>query len=162
MKHAISLFLALIMLCTLFGCGKEPTYQEPLSFYYRSTDLSYDAACVSVVSETREGAGLNTTEDILALYFNGPESTSLSNPFPAGLRLVSCNLEEKTLYLTVSKELASLTGMDLTLACSCITLTCLSIVGAEEVCIQAEGAKLGGQTTITMDRDSILLLDTSD
>lgn len=159
MKKLTALILLFMLLTGLIGCDRSPEFEQPLNFYYQNIDLSYDETCTAVLPETREGAQLHSTQEILNLYFAGPVSDSLATPFPAGLRLVSCQLDGKNLYLTVSDELAALSGMELTMACCCITLTCLSITDAENVTIQAESAMLGNQETITMNKDALLMLD---
>lgn len=162
MRKLAALILLSLMLFNLAGCGKEQQYKQPISFYYKTANLSYDAVCSTITPEIREGADLQSTQDILNLYFAGPNSDSMVSPFPADLTLISCQLDEDTLYLIVSDELAALSGIDLTLACCCMTLTCLSVTDADTVCIQAETALLGGQKSITMDTDAFLLLDSSD
>ena len=49
--------------------------------------------------------------------------------------------------------------MDLTLACACITLTCLELPGVESVSISAQGSQLAGQQALTMSREDLLLED---
>ena len=156
-----ALLLALIILSSFTGCGRSEQYEVPLSFYYLSAQLDYGADSAAIKPQLREGKGLVSTETILQLYFAGPQGENFNTPFPAGLRLVSTAQEADTLYLTVSDELSQLSGLDLTLACCCITLTCLDITDVESVCIQAETATLGGEKTITMNRDCLLLLDHS-
>ena len=156
-----ALLLALIILSSFTGCGRSEQYEVPLSFYYLSAQLDYGADSAAIKPQLREGKGFSSPETILQLYFAGPLGEDFKTPFPAGLRLVSTAQEADTLYLTVSDELSQLSGLDLTLACCCITLTCLDITDVESVCIQAETATLGGEKTITMNRDCLLLLDHS-
>lgn len=49
------------------------------------------------------------------------------------------------LQLQMTQELANLSGADLTVACACITLTCLEFPGVEAVSIRAVGSKLDGK-----------------
>lgn len=157
----VVLLLTVIVLIGCGGCRRTEQFEVPLSFYYLSTQLNYGADCAVITPQIREGKGFSSPEAILQLYFAGPLGEDFKTPFPAGLHLVATGQEADTLYLTVSDELSQLSGLDLTLACCCITLTCLEITDAETVCIQAETATLGGEKTITMNRDCLLLLDQS-
>ena len=157
----LAITLILCILLSFSGCQKEPEYEKPICFYYPMQSPSYDAASSIISAQTREGAGLNVLDDILYLYFQGPEDPALENPFPAGLRLISVRQENNTLYLTVSDEMAELNGLALTIACTCLTITCLDLVDVEYICIQAENSTLSGEKTIIMNRDCLLLLDDS-
>lgn len=162
MKHFLALMLVLVCLLSLCGCKqKEPAYQLPLSFYYPVAEMAYDPSGSAIAAQVREGKDLANLEAMLKLYLNGPTDPAYANPFPQGLRLVELDMIEDTLYLTVSDELATLSGMRLTLACCCITMTCLDLTAATHVSIQAESALLGGNKTILMNRDCLLLLDQS-
>ena len=68
-------------------------------------------------------------------------------------------MDQNTLYVTVSKELAQLSGLELTLACSCLSMTCMELTGAENIVISAENSLLDGQKSITMNKDTLLLID---
>lgn len=161
MKKQIALFLIFVLLLPISGCKNETVYQKPVTFYYQATELSYDAACTVVESETREGASYGTTEEVLAALLAGPSNPGLKNPFPENTQVLSLVQERDTLYLTFSDELALLSGFQLVLACCCITLTCLDITDATQVCITVENGLLNGEKTITMNRDCLILIDSS-
>lgn len=158
MRKTIAFLICLLLLC---GCEKTQELQTPVTFYYPSNEVSYDIGCSFIEQEIREGAQMGSAENIMHVYLAGPENDQLCSPFPAGLQLLGMRKDGQTVYLTFNQTLASLSNLDLTLACSCITLTCLDLTGAQQVCIDAENSLLAGQKSIKMDRSSLLLTDFS-
>lgn len=154
----------LVLLCVLLllsGCSQAAPYEKPVEFYYCADSYSYETGTAAIVSETREGADMHSLEETLRAYLAGPESEELVSPFPAGLKLVAVRQEGNTVFATFSKELAQLTNLSLSMACGCITMTCLGLTDAEQVTIEVEDSLLNGQKSITMDRNSLLLTDRS-
>ena len=147
------------LLILLSGCSQNPEYEKPVHFYYRVSTDRFDSNSKSILSETREGSQWNTLEDIMRAYLAGPVEETMVSPFPPNLRLVHIGQDGTTVFVTLSDEFATLTNLDLTIACGCITLTCLDLTGAQQVTIESENALLGGQKSITMDRNSLLLTD---
>lgn len=161
MRKWIAFILAAALCLGLWGCSKQSQYESPVQFYYCAQELSYTVGSAAIRHETREGAGMGSLEQVLGIYLAGPESEGLRSPFPAGVKLVEVRQEADTLYVTLSAGLARLSGLELVIACGCITMTCLSLTDAETVSIQAENALLNNQQAIVMDADSLLLLDDS-
>lgn len=160
MKKILAFFLACLMAASLFGCRKtEPEAQGP-AFYYCAADITYGMDSQAIQSEQRADAEGRNLEETLTLYLAGPASDTLRSPFPAGLQVVEVHSDASSLYITLNDVMATLSGLELTVACSCLCLTGLGLSGAEKVVISAQDALLDGQRSITMDADSLLLLDT--
>lgn len=98
---------------------------------------------------------------VLTEYLKGPISQKLTAPFQRSVSIVSAERSGSQLQLQMTQELANLSGADLTVACACITLTCLEFPGVEAVSIRAVGSKLDGKTEILLNRNSLLLEDSS-
>ena len=160
MKRFVILLLLAVNIFYLSGCQKEAPTPQGSAFYYCATDISFGMDNTTILAEYRQSPAQDTLQQMLTKYFAGPSSADLRSPFPVGLKLVAVEQDGQTVYITVSDALASLSGLDLTLACACITLTCLDFTGADQVMIYAQDALLDGQKTITMDRKTLLLLDT--
>ena len=159
MKKYIIWILCISLLFPLLGCQKQPDLAKLVTFYYQALNNSYEAESAAIQSETREGKDLTDLQQIFTSYLQGPASDALTSPFPAGLRLISYEWHLNNLYLTFSDQLGDLNGLDLTIACCCIALTCLEVTEANKVCISAEHALLGGEKTIILSPEEILLLD---
>ena len=159
MKKIISVFLCILALFCMTGCKKTESYVQPVTFYYFHNDFSYDAHASAIQGEIREGAEMDSLEQTLTLYLQGPESEALSSPFPTGMVLISAVQEADTLLLTFTRQLGNLSGLDLTIACCCIARTCLELTDAVNITIQAQDALIGGERSLTFHADNILLLD---
>lgn len=160
MKRSFCCLLCCACLLLCIGCGKNSADSETgTAFFYPQAQLSYQPGSAAIGSELRSLENHGTWAQVLNIYFAGPQSEHLSSPFPAGLETRKTTIENGTLYITVSAHLAQLTGLELTMACSCLTLTCLELTGADTVVISAEDSLLDGQKTITMDKNTLLLLD---
>ena len=160
MKHILRIFIVVCITLGLTACAQAPSAAPSVVFYYCAATPSYDTIATVTATESRANIPVDASlEDILRIYIMGPEAEDLRSPFPAGLQLIRAYQEEGTVFVTLSEEMADLTNLDLTIACGCITLTCLELTDAQHVTIEAENALLGGQKSITMDQNSLLLKD---
>lgn len=170
MRRILTLLWAVsvLLFCGCVDQQKEPDLQQPFRFYYRIND-GQDATGEASMNnrlkepmdyELREITGHETDYRwVLEQYFLGPESEDLVAPFQKSTKLISVKLIDAQLRLMVSDDISELSGIDLTLACACITRTCMGFDGVESVSISAEGATLAGKTSIVMHADNMLLED---
>lgn len=165
MKRILTLTLFAAMLLCLFGCAAkidEPA--EPVRFFYpRPTDsISFVQADGAITHETRESAGhVGDHAYLLNLYLLGPSGEGLRNPFPSGTKLMFFEVRNGIAEVVLSEPFARLSGMDLTAACACLSLTVRELTGAQTVSIGVAGQQLDGQARITMRLEDILRNDTS-
>lgn len=161
MKKWISLLLiGAVLLC---GCTqRKPELQKPVNFYYLPAEYTFGVTDCILLSEQREGSGMDDLTELLALYLKGPVDPNLRSLFPAGTKLLELEQTDGTLYLTLSDSFASLQGHKLTLGCAAITKTCLELTDCTNVQIRAESATLDGQKFIEMNASSLLLLDNAE
>lgn len=161
MKRWLPLFLILALCFAIVGCAeKAPQIQAPVTFYYRQNELSFGDASSVVASEERESLGHEG--DVIYLlnqYLQGPVSENLDRTFPSGTKLISFSMEQEKAFMLVSRHLSGLSGIDLTIACACITRTTMELTGAKTVEIRADGSLLNDMESIIMDESCLLLLD---
>ena len=157
MKQSIAILLTLLLLSAC--SAPAPDNQQQLQFYYCTVDSGFDADSSAIRAESRECNSLTNVEEILTVYLAGPQSADLCSPFPAALHLVSVTTDAPAVSITLSRELSDLTKLDLTMACACIAMTVMALTGTETVHISAEDALLNGQQTITMNAETLQLLD---
>lgn len=156
MKKIICLLLCAALL--LPGCAVSDSAPS-LQFYYRRTETAFGSEDGVVAPEPRELE--ESLESILEHYFQGPESRDLETPFPRNTRPVGHRMANSTLILTLSQEFAALTGVDLAIACACISRTFLQLDSVSQVRIQAENALLDGEQAIVMTEENLHLADDS-
>lgn len=163
MKRTICLILSAVLLFGLCACSQDrDNFQQPVIFYYTHPEelISFNSEEGVVSSEMREGKNYtNDLQGLLDLYLCGPVSDELRSPFPAGVNVQTMVPEGNTLQITLSPEFAKLTGLDLTIACACLSMTVLELTEYEAVRIDAADALLDESNSITMTWDSLLRLD---
>lgn len=153
MKRVICLILLFSLIlsgCSLFG----ERIKEPVTFYYVRAEYPYNTTDSILSYEEREASGHR--EDLsylLALYLIGPTGDDLISPIPKGTRIYSVEYEEDAVFLNLSDTAATLTDSGFSIACACLSLTCIGLTGAENVTITS------GDRTVTMSADTLMLYD---
>ncbi len=147
--------LLLLSACALLEGGEESPPEGAYKVYYAVTG---EQSTVQVVDwEYRIPSGEDPPSALAELVLSQPEKAGLASPAPSGTRLLSCQQEEGQLRLDLSEQYGGLSGVDLTVANSCLTLTLCQLEGVEEVYITVEGEPLPYQTMRTMGKDDVLL-----
>lgn len=145
----------LLSACTLADGGVETQPQGAYRVYYAVTG---EQSTVQAVDwEYRVPTGEDTAAELAELVLSQPETTGLASPAPSGTRLLSCQQEEGQLRLDLSEQYGGLSGVELTVANACLTLTLCQLEGVEEVYVTVEGEPLPYQTLRTMGADDVLL-----
>lgn len=163
MKRVIAIILLLVCVLSFFGCqDRYSEVQVPVTVYYKRAQMDYGTPDGVITTAVLESAGHET--DIVFLlqqYLCGPESSELSPTFPAQTRLISYHLEGLTAKIVLSDQLAQLTGIELSIACACLSKTIMSLTGCQEVIISAEHEQLDNNHYITVSSNSYLFQDLS-
>lgn len=149
-------FCLLLMLCILLsGCGiLGERIKEPVTFYYLKSEYQYFTQDGVIASEEREASGHR--EDLsylLALYLMGPAEEELISPVPRGTRIFSAEETAQGVVLQLSDTAATMSETEFSLACACLSLTCLDLTNANQVTINS------GERTVTMSRETLTLYD---
>lgn len=160
MKKILCLILAAMILC---GCSRNQSEIEtPITFYYTNAEITYNSPAAVISPEVRDGANYkDNLIGLLDLYFAGPLSEDLRSPFPANTITMNLYRDDEAINIEVSKEFASLKGLNLTIACSCLTSTIVELTNCDVVNIYVADTLLDGNYIITMRADDLLLLDES-
>ena len=131
--------LALILALCLTACGTAVKGEkEEYQLYFLSREDS-GGALVPVPYQEREEP---TPRQLLTALLAGPEDQETAAPFPAGVFLRSCRLEEGVLYVDLSEDYGGLSDVRLTLADYAITMTLCQLEQVDGVCITAAGQPL--------------------
>ena len=155
MKRMFALIVLATLLCGCASAEKDDTF----CFYYPRVTYTQNATDSVIATENREIIELSSIADILNAYMKGSVNPLLRNPFPAGLEILSVYVMEDSIYLTVSDDLAELTGLDLVLACTCLGQTAAEMTDTQVAQISCENAKLDGVKYFTVSSDTISYLD---
>lgn len=163
MKRLLSVVFVLLVGCSLFACSTYGTgIKDPVTFYYPRSIVTYGQEDSIIASEFREASGhANDPDYLISLYLRGPMDDGLISPFPPGSNLIEFKQEDGVIFLTLSNAFANQSGLDLSVACACLSKTCFELCDADQVEIRAESIPLGTAQAIVMTRDSLLLHDNS-
>lgn len=155
MKRYFALFLALSLL--LSGCGFFTEHiKEPVTFYYLRSEFQYFSQDAVFASEEREASGhRDDLSYLMALYLMGPAEEELLSPIPRGTRIYKTEETASGITLYLSDTAATMDDMEYSLACTCLSLTCLDLTDAAFVTITS------GNRSITMNRNTLTLFDGS-
>lgn len=149
----------LILAISLFfsGCGFFTEHiKEPVTFYYLKSEIQYFSNEPVIASEEREASGhRHDLSYLMALYLMGPTEEELVSPIPRGTRIFKALQTEEGISLHISDTAATMDDISFSLACTCLSLTCLELTDAPAVTITS------GERVITMSRETLTLYDGS-
>jgi germination protein M len=159
MKRLLCALLAILSAVSLVSCGAAGGGKTEYRIYYK-TDLSASAGGDAVGSEPAELDGGGTEElasEILDRLLAGPSDASLVTPFPKGTKLNSLKVSARHAAVDLSGQYGGLSGVDLTIADCCITLslTQLSSIGSVEITVDGEPIPYRDKQRF-MERDALL------
>ena len=118
------------------------------TLYYMVSDLEGAAGGDAVGSETvqmEELADFPPTEaaqKLLEALLAGPQSENLKSPFPAGTQLLSLSLKDQRATADLSYPYSTLSGVSLTIADYCVTLTLTQLSAISTVSVTVRGQEL--------------------
>lgn len=160
MRKFCCLVCCILTLQLFAACSRSnDEIQQPVDFYYINKEISYNTQDGVIGSEIREGSQLYTLEDFLRVYLKGPVSSNLQSLMPDGVSLLSCTVENETVYIHLSSQFSALSGIKLTTVCSAILLTVHDYTGVQTICVSAENAKLDYKDVFQLSMDEIVLMD---
>jgi len=161
LKRLLPVLLAVLLLC---ACAPQKLQNpvNPIRFYYCQAQAQYGGDTGALASEQVDlGDPEISLADVMALYFAGPVSKELVSPFPAGISCKSVEMDGSTATLLLSDDYSALTGVRLTLASACLTLTLSQIDFIKDVQIRTEAGTLSEQGNEDFTVGDFLLKDDS-
>ena len=152
MKRLVCAALAATLLFITFGCRQQ--MKESVTFYYLNS--AYQETMDSpIVGEEREVAGhRDDLKYLLSFYLMGPISKDLASPLPRSTLLYTVSQEGTGLTIAITNTSALLSDSEFSLACACLSMTCMGLANVENVTI------VSGSRSLTISRDNLLLNDT--
>lgn len=163
MKRILGFLLVLCCFASILGCtATKRTPDDSVSVFYKKEKITYGTSD-GVIAETYMHAAGHEKEYAFLLnqYLKANPTEGFVSTFPRGVTMLGFRLEGLTAKVVLSDQIAELSGMDLTIALTCLTQTVMSMTGCQEVIISASTKQLDGQNFVTLNRDSYLLVDSS-
>ena len=162
MKRMIALVLSVLLLFGCVGCGQGASrdLKDPVTFYYLADpelDSSFDS---SFVTEIHEGSSYSQDRiSLLNFYFRGPYAEGAVSPFPKQLRVITIDQPGKAVQILLNDEITTLTGLDLTLACACLSQTVFDLYDCRAVEIRSESGQIDGKEFIRIEAENMIFRD---
>ena len=165
MKRFVSIILAALLLISLCGCGTntQDKFNDPVNFYFlrdKTETVKHSDETSVLVPLIREGDGIRSNLLLLLnRYLSDPGAEGFRSPFPRGTSVISVRNDENLVEITLTDSIAEYSGLDLTLACACLSYTIMELTGTQGVRICAENKTLDGHSSITMDQAHLVMID---
>lgn len=152
MKRICCVLLSLFLLLTGL-CACEFEKEDGLSLWFVTEG---DNGSLSLAKEAYNGQV--TVPDMMKALLNGPRGIgALISPIPNGVQLLDWKLVGKMALIDLSRPYHELTGLGLTLADYCITLTLTQLEGVDSVSITVEGAPLRQRSKQSFRKEDVVL-----
>jgi len=159
MNRIVCILLIILFIC-MCGCTRHDVEMiQPVNFYYCNDPITFNGINDVIAPEVRESANYDDIIRLINLYLDGPITDGYSSPFPPSVTVRSLKENNKTLNITLSSEFANLTGIELTLACTCLSATLFELTDAKSIAISADGVLLDESETVIVIRDTMVFSD---
>lgn len=155
MKRWCILCLAAVLLLTgLSACGSGTAEtSDAFQLWYLAVDQDG--------SPSLEGefySGEESVSAVMQALLSGPSAGSgLHSAVPNGTQMLNWNRTGSLIWVDLSREYGELTGVDLTLADYCITLTLTQLKGVDSVRITVDNEELSERNKQVFRRDDVVL-----
>ena len=150
-RNALLFLLPLLILCACAARSSSQTASP--HFLYFASALDHGPALDWEPFPKSDP----TPEELIQALLNGPSSESLRSPFPSGLSLRSCHLEDGLLTIDFSEQYGGLSAISLTLADYSLVLTLCQLDEVDSLSITVSGRPLPYRSHHTLSYQEALL-----
>lgn len=160
MSRFVCILLIITLLCCTCGCSSpKEEIQKPVNFYYCNNPITFHGTNDVIAPEVRESVNYNDMVKLIDHYLDGPISEAYTSPFPSAVTVSELTQKNKMLNITLSSEFSYLTGIELTLACTCLSSTLFELTDAKSIIITAKDALLDDAESVIIIRDTLVFSD---
>lgn len=164
-KTAVMAALLFLML-TLAGCTANESGGHSLQLFYPAKE--YEAGGDVILSQAVDWdiqenvSAAEQVERVVSLLQNRAGEMDFTSPIPQGAELLECTVSGGLAVLDFSAVYGRLTGLDLTVADYCLTLSAAQIPGVRQVQILVEGEALPAHGGRALSTEDVLLTSSED
>lgn len=168
MRKVAGLLLALLLGLTACAIPQEPSGEEEgyLLYYLAETDEAKGGDLIRSSYEQLDLAEDASLEEqaaaVVERLIAGSRDESLRSPLPGGISLLSLTIQDRRATVDLSGGFARLSGVELTLADYCLTLSLTALEGISAVAVTAQGREVGQQPKQIFYERDVLLSDMGD
>lgn len=165
MKRCLACCLAALLLAACAAPAESENQTEGALIYYLAPEemarggdriRSSREYLPETASDREEAAAV--VERLLA----GSSDGTLESPLPEGVELLGLELRDRTAYVDLSDGLRELSGVELSLADYCLTLSLTALESVRAVTLTAQGRPVGQQPKQVFYERDVLLSDMGD
>lgn len=160
MKRIMFFSFLLGFLLFLSACNQS---EDTITFYYARNPQQKSAPIETFYTEEDRQITSQATNlrYLLSLYLQGPLDDNSVSPFPANTQLVKLDVYNRQFFIQLSQEFGELSGIDLTVACTCISLTCFDLADVDRVTVFTPASEDYPAVEVTLSREDLTLTDTA-
>ncbi|MDE7218943.1 MAG: GerMN domain-containing protein [Oscillospiraceae bacterium] len=166
-KKTACALLALLLLAACAAPSQPEDGEDGALIYYLAPEE--EARGGDRIQAVREPLALPEGADdqeiaraVVERLLAGPSGGELTSPLPEGTELLSLELQDRTAHVDLSDELRELSGVALTLADYCLTLSLTALESVRAVRITVHGRAVGHQPKQVFYERDVLLSDMDD
>jgi len=115
-------FISCLLLAALIICGCGSSKRSKILYYYKAANISISESSI-LKTETVTVEDASDISAVAQQYLKGPAGTECVSPFPKGLALDRYEVRDNVLQLYFNSAFSQLTGVDRSIALSCICMT---------------------------------------
>lgn len=156
MKRILCILMLLSILFSLIGC--QTRQDDRIRFYYCREPKNYQYYETDSVICAEDRVIPNHNDNlryIIGLYLAGPSEEGLRCPLPQNVKIMTADRSTESVKLTFSDLGDSITDVEFTIACACLTMTCVDLTGCTQVTV------ISGERSLTMTTESFRLVDSA-
>jgi len=159
MKKISLIILAALLLFS--GCASPgKSFERPVKFYYCTNPEHYDSADNVIASVIREAKDYASDIELLNDYLKGEDTEGFVSYFPEGTCVEALSIDGATVRLSLSEEFATLSGLELSLAGICLSMTVFAFMDADTAELSVDGYSLDGNEILSIRKSDLLFADT--
>lgn len=157
---------ALLVTLLLAGCTPNESSGHSLQLFYPAAE--YEAGGDVILSRAVDwtaqtgGSAERQVEHVVSLLQNREGTMDFTSPIPQGAELKQCMVSGGVAILDFSADYGELSGLSLTIADYCLTLSAAQIPGVRRVQILVEGEPLPTYGDRTLSTEDVLLTSSDD
>ena len=157
-----SFIMILLLLVCLSSCTKPEIAESRYYLYFPVNNGESHGQAIQGIPYHYEGEGEPSVYQLIDALLNGPTEEGYVSPFPKKTAIRWYEQGENGVAdISFSEEYSGLTGISLTLADYCVTLTLAQLEGIESVEITAVGQPVGYRNHEQLKVQDILPLNCS-
>ena len=163
-KWMAAAWLALVL--TLTGCAADKNSGHSLQLFYPASEYPaggdvIHSQAVDWTQQEKDTAAQQVMK-VVELLQNRDKKMDFESPIPQGTDLLRCTVANGLATLDFSAAYGRLSGIDLTVADYCLTLSASQIPGVRRLQILVEGELLPACETLELTTDDVLLTSSED